>query len=43
MGDLVAYSEPELMKFKNFGSKSLNEVRQKLSEYKLALKGEEVK
>lgn len=38
--DLVGYSEPELMKFKNFGSKSLTEVHEKLSEYKLKLKGE---
>lgn len=38
--DLVGYSEAELMKFKNFGSKSLTEVRAKLSEYKLDLKGD---
>jgi len=38
--DLVGYSEAELMKFKNFGSKSLTEVRAKLSEYKLKLKGD---
>lgn len=42
VGELVTYSEPDLMKFKNFGSKSLDEVRQRLAEYKLALKGEEV-
>ncbi|MCU0640570.1 MAG: DNA-directed RNA polymerase subunit alpha [Candidatus Margulisbacteria bacterium] len=40
VGDLVQYSEPELMKFKNFGSKSLTEVHSKLAEYKLKLKGE---
>lgn len=40
--ELIANSEPDLMKYKNFGSKSLTEVREKLSEYKLALKGEEV-
>lgn len=40
VGELVQYSEEELMKFKNFGSKSLTEVRSKLSEYKLKLKGE---
>ncbi len=40
VGELIAYSEEELMKFKNFGTKSLVEVREKLSEYKLALKGE---
>jgi DNA-directed RNA polymerase subunit alpha len=38
--DLVGYSEAELMKFKNFGSKSLTEVRAKLSEYKMGLKGD---
>lgn len=38
--DLVGYSEEELMKFKNFGSKSLTEVRSKLGEYKLGLKGD---
>lgn len=42
VGDLIAYSEQELLKFKNFGAKSLTEVRQKLAEYKLALKGEKV-
>jgi DNA-directed RNA polymerase subunit alpha len=40
VGELAQYSEEELMKFKNFGSKSLTEVRAKLSEYKLKLKGE---
>jgi DNA-directed RNA polymerase subunit alpha len=40
VGELVQYSEEELMKFKNFGSKSLVEVREKLAEYKLKLKGE---
>ncbi|MFA6431210.1 MAG: DNA-directed RNA polymerase subunit alpha [Candidatus Margulisiibacteriota bacterium] len=40
--DLIGYSEEELMKFKNFGSKSLDEVREKLSEYKLNLKGDKV-
>jgi len=39
--DLISYSEAELMKFKNFGAKSLTEVRAKLGEYKLNLKGEE--
>lgn len=38
--DLAAHSEEELMKFKNFGTKSLNEIRTKLAEYKLKLKGE---
>jgi DNA-directed RNA polymerase subunit alpha len=40
VGELIGYSEEDLMKFKNFGTKSLVEVRDKLSEYKLALKGE---
>jgi len=40
VGELIANSEAELMKFKNFGTKSLTEVRNKLAEYKLALKGE---
>jgi DNA-directed RNA polymerase subunit alpha len=40
VGELVQYSEAELMKFKNFGSKSLTEVHAKLAEYKLKLKGE---
>jgi DNA-directed RNA polymerase subunit alpha len=40
VGELASYSEAELMQFKNFGSKSLDEVRSKLSEYKLKLKGE---
>jgi DNA-directed RNA polymerase subunit alpha len=42
VGELIANSETDLMKFKNFGSKSLDEVRKKLAEYKLALKGEKV-
>jgi DNA-directed RNA polymerase subunit alpha len=42
VGELISNSEGELMKFKNFGAKSLDEVRKKLSEYKLALKGEKV-
>ena len=40
VGELAGYSEAELMQFKNFGSKSLDEVRSKLAEYKLKLKGE---
>ena len=42
VGELIANSEADLMKFKNFGSKSLDEVREKLAEYKLALKGEKI-
>lgn len=40
VAELIANSEADLMKYKNFGSKSLTEVREKLAEYKLALKGE---
>jgi DNA-directed RNA polymerase subunit alpha len=40
VGDLITHTEQEMLKFKNFGTKSLVEVRQKLAEYKLALKGE---
>lgn len=40
VGDLVGHSLPDLMKYKNFGSKSLDEVGKKLAEYKLSLKGE---
>lgn len=40
VGELISHSEDELMKFKNFGNKSLVEVRGKLSEYKLRLKGD---
>ncbi|MDI6731592.1 MAG: DNA-directed RNA polymerase subunit alpha [Candidatus Margulisbacteria bacterium] len=42
VGELVSFSEEDLMKFKNFGSKSLDEVKEKLSEYKLTLKGEQL-
>ncbi|KAF0134260.1 MAG: DNA-directed RNA polymerase alpha subunit [Candidatus Saganbacteria bacterium] len=41
--ELISFSMEELIKFKNFGTKSLNEVREKLTEYKLSLKGEEIK
>lgn len=40
--ELISYSLEDLMKFKNFGNKSLVEVGEKLAEYKLRLKGEEV-
>ena len=39
VGELISNSVEDLMKFKNFGAKSLDEVRDKLSEYKLTLKG----
>ncbi len=40
VGDLAKYSAQELMEIKNFGKKSLVEIRHKLSELGLALKGE---
>lgn len=39
--ELISFSTEDLIKFKNFGGKSLSEVKEKLSEYKLSLKGEE--
>jgi DNA-directed RNA polymerase subunit alpha len=42
VGELIANSLEDLMKHKNFGSKSLDEVREKLAEYKLTLKGEKL-
>ena len=41
VGELASFSIEELMKFKNFGQKSLDEVKEKLAEYKLQLKGEQ--
>jgi len=38
--DLVKFSESELMRVKNFGSKSAEEVKEKLAEYGVALKGD---
>jgi DNA-directed RNA polymerase subunit alpha len=38
VAELVKYSEEDVMSMKNFGLKSLNEVKEKLSEYKLSLK-----
>lgn len=35
VGELIKYSEEDLMNLKNFGLKSLNEIREKLSEYKI--------
>lgn len=43
VGELLGYSADDLMKLKNFGLKSLVEVRDKLTEYKLSLKGESEK
>lgn len=35
--DLVGFSEEDLMKLKNFGQKSLDEIREKLEQYNLSL------
>lgn len=37
IGELVLMSEPEMLKFRNFGKKSLLEIKQKLSEMGLSL------
>ena len=37
LGDLVTYSKSDLMKFRNFGKKSLNEIKEKLVELGLGL------
>jgi DNA-directed RNA polymerase subunit alpha len=39
IGDLVQISEPDLMQIRNFGRKSLVEVREKLAQLGLSLKG----
>lgn len=39
IGELVQTTEPELMQIRNFGRKSLEEVREKLGEWGLTLKG----
>ncbi len=41
VGELIDYSELDLMKIKNFGAKSAKEVIEKLREYKLSLKESE--
>lgn len=40
VGDLVKYSEADIMNVRNFGKKSLDEIKDKLSEYGLALRQE---
>jgi DNA-directed RNA polymerase subunit alpha len=40
IADLVRYNEEELMQIRNFGRKSLDEVRERLAIYGLHLKGE---
>ncbi|MBU0687140.1 MAG: DNA-directed RNA polymerase subunit alpha [Candidatus Margulisbacteria bacterium] len=39
--EVVKYSEEDLMNLKNFGLKSLNEIREKLSEYKINIPSSE--
>jgi DNA-directed RNA polymerase subunit alpha len=41
VGELLSYSRADLMKLENFGAKSLDEVNEKLAEYKLNLKDAE--
>ncbi|HZY86239.1 MAG TPA: DNA-directed RNA polymerase subunit alpha C-terminal domain-containing protein [Gemmataceae bacterium] len=40
MGDLVNRTADELLESKNFGQTSLTEVREKLQQYGLALRGD---
>ncbi|HNW34878.1 MAG TPA: DNA-directed RNA polymerase subunit alpha C-terminal domain-containing protein, partial [Candidatus Ozemobacteraceae bacterium] len=40
-GDLVMKKTTELLEIKNFGKKSLKEVREKLSQFNLQLPGDE--
>lgn len=42
VGELIKFSKEEVMNFKNFGMKSLNEVIDKLAEYKLTLREDKV-
>jgi DNA-directed RNA polymerase alpha subunit len=42
LGDLTKMSAQELLQLKNFGKKSLVEIREKLALHNLALKGEVV-
>jgi DNA-directed RNA polymerase subunit alpha len=37
LGELVGYSEAEMLKFRNFGQKSLNEIKEKIAELGLHL------
>ena len=40
LGDLVQRTADELLESKNFGMTSLNEVREKLAQYGLTLRGD---
>jgi len=42
VGELIKKSEEDLMKVKNFGAKSGREIMEKLSEYKLTLRGQKI-
>jgi len=37
LGELIQYSEAEMLKFRNFGQKSLNEIKEKIGEIELHL------
>ena len=41
VGDLVSKTEAELLNIPNFGKKSIDEVKEKLAERGLSLRGEE--
>lgn len=41
VGELLSMKYEDLMKLKNFGAKSLAEVKERLAEYKISLRGEE--
>jgi DNA-directed RNA polymerase subunit alpha len=41
VGDLVTKTEAELLNIPNFGKKSIDEVKEKLAERGLALRGED--
>ena len=43
VGELVRYSETDLMKIKNFGAKSAKEVIEKLKEYKIGMNAPEAR
>lgn len=38
VGELILYSEADIMNVRNFGKKSLDEIKEKLAEYGLSLK-----
>jgi DNA-directed RNA polymerase alpha subunit len=40
LGDILKYDEATLLKVRNFGQTSLNEIKKKLATYNLSLKNE---